>query len=359
MFQSESSIDRPEGFEIHPDLPVIDIINTLKEGDCFTVEFRMVYCRVTNELKHQGVGTFIVSDDICGQGQWDDGVLDGEIIIGDVTKKQLLGVFRLSKGTIQSVSRPQVGTSVIDLNVQGARYEGEIDLSTNIPYGWGSFYDENDHIIYEGFVVGDRFVVYGNRYWDIDTIAYSGMLVDGVICGKGIEYDRNGQVDMDQDSVLHEHPIPEFTIDNTISLFSPLVNKLMIKSYAFCYATKCDFRIFPYLTVLIIQQGVLYDPLSSFTLSSMPYLKEFIVSDQDPAFNYCFDKHERFYPHRVLGVFSVKDCPSLERVLIGKHTFQRFYSCEITSMIVQLITVFLTITIIYHPSSSSYYPTYS
>ena len=356
IFQSANPIYRPEDYEIDNYLPAIDIINGLKEGDRFPMKFRTVYCRITNEFKHKGIGTFIISDDIYGQGQWDDGILDGEMIVGDVTKKQLLGIFTLSKGTIKSAYRPQVGTSVVDLNVQGARYEGEVDLSTNIPYGWGSFYDENDHIHYEGFVVGNRFVVYGNRYWDIDTVSYSGMLVDGIICGKGVEYDRNGQVDIDQDSVLHEHAIPEFTIDSKTPLFSPLVHKLIVKSYAFCYATKCDFRIFPYLTTLIIQQGVLYDPLSSFTLSSMPYLKEFIVSDQDPAFNNHFDQHERFYPHRVLGMFSVKDCPSLERLLIGKHSFQRFCSCEITSMIVPLHITFLIITIIHNHSLPSYHP---
>lgn len=61
--------------------------------------------------------------------------------------------------------------------------------------GWGILYDKENHVEYEGFRIGKRKVCYGRKYYaDISKIEYEGEWFEGMRWGRGIQYDRNGDV---------------------------------------------------------------------------------------------------------------------------------------------------------------------
>lgn len=63
--------------------------------------------------------------------------------------------------------------TVLDLNDEGERWEGEVHQGQ--PYGWGVLYDKEGEKKYEGFRIGDVNVCYGTLYYsDIRTKEYQG-----------------------------------------------------------------------------------------------------------------------------------------------------------------------------------------
>ena len=78
---------------------------------------------------------------------------------------------------------------VLDLNENGVRWEG--DSLNGDPYGYGCIYDEENHIIYNGFMFEGVKVCYGKEiYGDIGIVEYEGGFYKGMRYGNGKFYDK-------------------------------------------------------------------------------------------------------------------------------------------------------------------------
>ena len=63
--------------------------------------------------------------------------------------------------------------NVVDLNENGVRWEG--DSINGNPYGYGCIYNEENHLIYNGFIFEGKKVCYGkDMYEDNGIIEYEG-----------------------------------------------------------------------------------------------------------------------------------------------------------------------------------------
>ena len=88
---------------------------------------------------------------------------------------------------------PQCTKEVIDLDVNGKRWEGGV--RDGKPFGYGVVYDEEGRKEYEGFMVGGVKVCYGIEYCsNNERVNYRGCFLDGIRFGKGNIYDRNGMI---------------------------------------------------------------------------------------------------------------------------------------------------------------------
>ena len=102
------------------------------------------------------------------------------------------GVLRFYGETSSSYAEP------IDISRDGTRWEGP-GMNSN-PCGYGSWMDENDNCLFEGFMVGKREYFVGKKYYeDMPDIGpeYEGFLFEGKKYGKGKQMDRHGNVDYD------------------------------------------------------------------------------------------------------------------------------------------------------------------
>ena len=85
---------------------------------------------------------------------------------------------------------------IVDLSVDGDRWEG--DVLNEKPFGWGTLYDKDNNLLYEGFRIGDVYVCYGRKYYDdISRVEYEGEWREGLRWGRGVLFDRNGVVEYD------------------------------------------------------------------------------------------------------------------------------------------------------------------
>ena len=73
---------------------------------------------------------------------------------------------------------------ILNLNENGVRWEG--DSLNGIPYGYGSIYDEDNHIIFNGFMFEGKKVCYGmDIFGDIGIVGYEGVYYNGMRFGNG------------------------------------------------------------------------------------------------------------------------------------------------------------------------------
>lgn len=85
-------------------------------------------------------------------------------------------------------------TSIVDLNAAGKRWEGNV--KGDKPFGYGCLYNEDNELMFEGWMVNEVQVCYGVEYWsDIGVVKYDGCLFEGMKHGYGVLYDRYGTIE--------------------------------------------------------------------------------------------------------------------------------------------------------------------
>ena len=85
---------------------------------------------------------------------------------------------------------------VLDLSTDGDRWEG--DVVGEWPLGFGELYNENDQLVYRGFMYKMHRICYGTSYYEdmgIMRIKYEGMYMWDKRFGKGSMYNRKGQLE--------------------------------------------------------------------------------------------------------------------------------------------------------------------
>ena len=82
---------------------------------------------------------------------------------------------------------------ILDLNENGVRWEGD-SLEGNC-YGYGCIFNEENHIIYNGFIFEGKKVCYGKDiYGDIGIIEYEGGYYNGMRYGYGRLYNKKNEL---------------------------------------------------------------------------------------------------------------------------------------------------------------------
>ena len=218
---------------------------------------------------------------------------------------------------------------VLDLSDEGERWEG--DVLNDEPYGWGVLYDSENRVVYEGFRIGEVNVCYGRSYFsDIQQVEYEGMICEGKRWGRGVQYDRSGDllfngewmnddskmetrvVIASIDSVLHNH-IEELIVSDGCGNEDKWL------------AT--DFSLLIKLRELIIgDKCFMY--LNEVKLVELNQLERVMIGNQ------CFTKEE--YPDYTTRNpnrhFYLKNCERLRELKIGRWSFFDYSVCEIENL---------------------------
>ena len=82
---------------------------------------------------------------------------------------------------------------VIDLNENGERWEGS--SLEGVPFGYGCIYNEDNNIIYQGFMLGGKKVCFGREFYgDNGLIEYEGDYYNNMRYGNGKLYNKKGEL---------------------------------------------------------------------------------------------------------------------------------------------------------------------
>ena len=232
---------------------------------------------------------------------------------------------------------------VLDLNDDGERWEG--DVLNDEPYGWGMLYDSENRMVYEGFRIGGVNVCYGIQYYaDIGVIEYEGEWCDGKRWGRGVQYDRNGEVMYDgewKSDVYSRSRI--ITGENTV--LQAGVEELVVSdnSYNSDQWKTLDLSILPKLRVLHVGNRCFNEVESLQFLKSeklerieigvisFGHANELQLNGLNELASVQIGR-ESFMGKNNSGGFCVKNCRKLRELIIGACSFSHCSVCEIDSL---------------------------
>lgn len=171
--------------------------------------------------------------------------------------------------------------AIIDLSDKGNRWEGNL-LNGN-PFGFGCIFDEENQLIYHGFMFNGKKVCFGTCFYgDCGLVEYVGNFYKNSKCGYGKLYDKKKELIYEGEWFDNK---PAFascvTIENELkeNMLYFGIERIIISE--FC-KTKLDW----------------------FCISEFYYLKEIIMKS-----NSC----------SMIQRFMIENCNKLERVIVGEN----------------------------------------
>ena len=209
---------------------------------------------------------------------------------------------------------------VLDLSDEGERWEG--DVLNDEPYGWGVLYDSENRRMYEGFRIGDVNVCYGTRYYsDIQKVAYEGEICEGKRWGRGVQYDRNGNIVFDGEWMNDDHKMEKRVVLNEENPFLHNHIEELIVSNNSCNGPEWSILDLSSMSVLrLFEVGdECFQNVEEVKLIGLNQLEKVVIGRE--CFKGDWDKSN--------GHFYLKNCKSLKELKIGCRSFSGYSVCEI------------------------------
>lgn len=241
-------------------------------------------------------------------------ISNGATILGNTMSKKLYD---------SDINEYPVSHAVLDLNDEGDRWEG--DTLNDAPYGWGVQYDKDNHMVYEGFRVGEMNVCYGCQYYsDIEKIEYEGEWCGGKRWGNGTLYDRNGSIVYDGEWVNDHYLERIVTMETGHEVLHNRIEELTVSDNS-CNDkewTALGFHLFTHLRVLSIGDNC-FRCVTDVIWEDMNHVERITVGKG------CFDSQLVRGSTGDSGFLSLKNCPQLKELRIGIHSFSNYSTCVI------------------------------
>ena len=242
------------------------------------------------------------------------------IVVANVEKKDLL---RVDDVDLKDVRHNEI----IDLNVEGNRWEG--DILNDKPCGWGVLYDKDNRMAYEGFRIGEMDVCYGRKYYaDIGKIEYEGELCEGKRWGRGVQYDRNGMAVFEGQWINNECLVGITVVAPGWEFFHNCTEVLVITDDCFNKEDQwivLDLQNMPDLRSVEIGNRC-FKYTQELHIVGLENLERVVIGDKS------FTMREDHLDYDVDCQFHVKDCPKLRELKIGAKSFVSFTECEINNV---------------------------
>ena len=240
----------------------------------------------------------IVDEDIIVYGSHDSNKRKEYFIVASKSQRRFLTVLYMNEdGNTVPAEFDQEKVEILDINGFGERWEGY--TLRNSPFGWGKRFDEDGELLYEGFTVFGKYSLFGTEYDPGSHIVlYEGTWCDGLRCGRGKQYDRNGSL-LCKGEWAGGHPITtsRITVPDSTDLLPPLASLIVsLRIDKKCCGSN-----------------------SSLVLQLFPQLKELVIAKE----SFGKESEEEM-------VFSCTNCPELVTISLEEKAMQFFSKVIVT-----------------------------
>ena len=221
---------------------------------------------------------------------------------------------------------------VIDLNNTGSYWEGGI-LNGCECFGYGKEYNDENNLVYEGFMFGRMKVCYGKEYRGIrnnnNGLIYEGEYLNGVRYGFGKSYNLNGEVEYEGEW-RDDHPSNE-VYKVVLKRGNKLILPTSIEELRVCcdrFGDNTAFTMihfsFPFTQLKKIEIGEeCFRTVCKFVLDGMEQLE--IVKIEEKCFvSKGVDAKD--------GLCRITNCPKLRQIELGKAVFAEFTQFELSNV---------------------------
>ena len=240
----------------------------------------------------------VMDEDTIVYGNHDPNKRKEYFIVASKSKRRFLSVLYVNEdGNAVPVELDQDRVEILDINGFGERWEGP--TLRNGPFGWGKRFDEDGELLYEGFSIFGKYSLFGTEYDPGSHIVlYEGTWCDGLRCGRGESYGRNGSL-LCKGEWAGGHPIStsRLTVPDSTDLLPPIASLIV----SLRIGEKCC------------------GSNSSLVLQSFPRLRELVIGEES------FEKESN-----EEAVFACVDCPELVTISLEEKAMQFFSKVTIT-----------------------------
>ena len=242
-----------------------------------------------------------------------------EVIEVDIASHTLI---RMNGEDVKGIEHAQV----LDLSDDGERWEG--DVLNNEPYGWGVLYDSENRMVYEGFRIGEVNVCYGTRYYsDIGVIEYDGEWCEGKRWGRGIQYDRKGNIVFDGEWMNDEQLNKRVVLNEENQFLHSHIEELIVSDNS-CNEREwvvLDLSFMPNLRLLQVGNEC-FENVKEVKLIGLSKLERVLIGKNS------FTKENNYWGYDPSRHFYLKNCERLRELKIGCYSFSDYSVCEIENV---------------------------
>lgn len=273
-------------------------------GDIVSLSIDGGFYNLDSNQSPEGKGVLTKPNGIVIEAEWKSGILYGQLIVVNMEKRALVGVYTTSDNVIESsVDLSQLETKTI--TVWGS-FTWEGSTLNNKPYGWGKLYNRKSLIAYEGFMIDTVKVCYGRIYNYVKDLYYEGTICNSAAHGAG----------------KLVSPSEEIIYDG--GFFKGL------NRYSRSLTIPPETKEIEGLTSLIEELTIGNDccrDVTRFSLSGLVLLRSIEIGEN------CFQRRKSNIAHRTdsMHAFFV-NLQALESLVIGKDSFCEFCTCELRGL---------------------------
>lgn len=216
---------------------------------------------------------------------------------------------------------------IVDLTLSGRRWEGP--TLDGVPFGYGTFFNDDGRREYTGFAYGNHRVCYGIEYFsDIEREKYRGYFCHDCYFSNGRLFDRTGAINYEGEWINSK------PFDPDISKFPEF------QSHRASWIVHKEFGNTPDITS--IQLGYLINLekiIFSHRRRQFMYIREFVLDGLPKlSFFQCFcqcanDSDDFYFPgEKDYGLLRIRNCPSLKKIMIGAYAFSGYQEFELSNL---------------------------
>lgn len=221
-----------------------------------------------------------------------------------------------------------IPNTIIDLTHDGCRWEG--GRWNDQPFGWGRLYNERNIAVYEGFMIGDKYIGLGTEFHKNSfnqQITYYGTFMNNRRFGYGLQYNLHGELEY-EGQWRDDNPVEyndKLTIIPDQLITSMFIETLIIGTYEYNNDRIQSLIIsLPFCRLTRIEIGPhSFQNVRRFELCSLNCLENVVIGSkslQGPK------------PEGWENSCRISNCPNLKEVVFGEESFTRYASFQMSSL---------------------------
>ena len=213
----------------------------------------------------------------------------------------------------------------IDLDVNGRRWEGEIQNGK--PYGYGIVYDEDGREEYSGFMMNGMKMCHGTEYYsDINRTKYTGCYCNDKRFGKGVLCNRNGCVDY-EGLWKNDKPVSPAFDENTIDHRTESIH---ISTNSFSDVSSFILPRFIQSLKCVVIDDDCFGNVRLVEVDGLPSLESISIAER--SFSLSRDDGSLWVMEYNDGMCRIANCPKLKSIQIDNYSFSDFTFFELTNL---------------------------
>ena len=249
---------------------------------------------------------------------------DFTFIVSDIAAKTMKVVISRNN----TITVDYMEKTIIDLSPYGDRWEGS--SLNDKPFGYGSLFDSNDHLLFSGFMFNQEYVCWGQTYSGSSNLLYKGHFYNSYFWGPGCSYNLHNEVDYE--GIRYCGSTVEADKRNS-PFISYLPEEMILDDKNIGHSGGDCFQLVSFFVnvkrITITESS--FQSIRVVNISDLPNLTHLTV-EKSSFLKKEETNIEKVYPTVISKSCNIEYCPSLQEIIISDLAFKAFHSLTVRDL---------------------------